>query len=104
QRISQAFEVAGTPLERHAKALETVDLVKQHLLVVFGTPEDPRIHRLMEIRFEDPDYRPLSDEYRLMAIATDESHRKAAVELANLLEESLQGDRGDFVLVLANDD
>lgn len=104
QRISQAFEVAGTPLERHAKALETVDLVKQHLLIVFGTPEDPRIHRLMEIRFEDPDYRPLSDEYRLMAIPTDEAHRDAAAELASLLEESLQGDRGDFLLVLLNDD
>jgi len=100
QRISQAFEVAGTPLERHAKALELVDLVKQHLLVVFGTPADPRIHRLMEIRFEDADYRPLSDEYRLMAIPTDEAHRDAAAELASLLGESIEGARGEFLLVL----
>ncbi len=104
QRISQSFEVAGTPLERHAKALELVDLVKQHLLVVFGTPEDARIHRLMEIRFEDPDYRPLSDEYRVMAIPTDPAHREAAAELASLLGESIEGEHGEFLLVLLDFD
>jgi hypothetical protein len=104
QRIAQAFDVAGTPVERHQKAGELAKLVNQHLLIVFGEPEDPRVKRLMDIRFNDREYRLLSDEYRMLAIGTDKERRAAADELAGLLEESLDDGRGDFLIVIVDED
>ena len=64
ERIRKTFDVAWTPLERLKRELEIVKLVNQHLLVVFALPDDPRVHRLMDIRFNDADYRTLADEFR----------------------------------------
>lgn len=100
QQIAESFAVAGTPLERNAKAIERIKLVNQHMLIVFGVPEDPQIHQLMEIRFNDSDFRPLSDEFRFMAIPTDAARLDAAKDLAATLNESLDGDRARFLLVL----
>lgn len=102
ERIRQAFDVTGTPRERHAKALEQVAFVNQHLLIVFGNPSDPRVHRLMEIRFSDKDFRTLSDEFHVMAIPTDDSRIGAARDLAVQLEEPLSGDRETLMVVLLN--
>ncbi|HUG69165.1 MAG TPA: thioredoxin family protein [Pirellulaceae bacterium] len=100
ERIADAFDVSGTAIERHAKALDLIGLVKQHLLIVFGVPEDPRIHRLMEIRYSDADFRPFSDEFRFMAIPTDEERKPESSKLASILNESLDGERSSFLLVL----
>lgn len=100
ERITAAFDVSGTAVERHAKALDLIGLVKQHLLIVFGIPEDPRIHRLMEIRYSDPDFGPFSDEFRFMAIPTDEERKPDSGKLASILNESLDGERSSFLLVL----
>lgn len=103
-RIRSAFEVEGSPMERHERALGLVGLVNQHLLIVFGVADHPCIHRLMDIRFNDRDFRPFSDEFRFMAIPTDEERRGPALELANALDESLEGERGDFLLVVLDRD
>lgn len=100
KRIPDAFDVPGTAVERHAKALDLIGLVNQHLLIVFGVPEDPRIHRLMKIRYSDPDFGPFSDEFRFMAIPTDEERKPDSSKLASILNESLDGERSPFLLVL----
>ncbi len=102
ERIQSAFDVATTPVERHAKALHQISLVNQHLLVVFGEPTNQSVYDLMKVRFEDADFRPLSDEFRFMPISTEEDHMPSAQELATQLNESLGADRGGFVLVLLN--
>lgn len=100
ERIAGSFNVTGTATERYAKAKDLIGVVNQHLLIVFGVPDDPRIHSLMKIRFEDEDFRPLSDEFRFMAIPTDEKRRPDADSLASMLTESLERDRSEFLLVL----
>jgi beta-lactamase regulating signal transducer with metallopeptidase domain len=100
ERIAESFAVAGTPLERIQKAYEQIKLVNQHLLIVFGVPDDPRIHRLMDTRFNNSDFRPLSDEFRFLAIPTDPAHLEAANQLAATLNVALDGDRSRFLLVL----
>lgn len=102
ERIQSAFDVAATPVERHATALNQISLVNQHLLVVFGEPTDRFVYDLMKMRFEDADFRPLSDEFRFMPISTEEYPMPNAQELATKLNESLGADRGGFVLVLLN--
>ncbi|TWU42124.1 carboxypeptidase regulatory-like domain-containing protein [Novipirellula artificiosorum] len=104
ERIAKAFEVEGTPTERYAKALRSIKLVKQHLLIVFGKPEDPRIHRLMEIRYQDKDFYSVRDEFRFMAIPTDQERLETARTLAKQIGEPIIGDRGNFFLVLFNSD
>jgi hypothetical protein len=104
ERIGKAFAVDGTPLERHDRALKLIQLVNQHLLIVFGDPEDSRVRRLMDIRYNDRDFRPVRDEFRFMAIATDKSRRDAAEALTDWLDESLDDDRGKFMLVILDQD
>ncbi|MHB8956739.1 MAG: carboxypeptidase regulatory-like domain-containing protein [Pirellulaceae bacterium] len=99
-RIRSAFDVEGTPVQRRDRALELIKLVNQHLLIVFGVPDDPRIHRLMEIRYNDDDFRTVSDEFRFLSIPTDEARREAAQPLADSLDESLADGRGAFLLVV----
>ncbi|EMI16178.1 thioredoxin H-type [Rhodopirellula maiorica SM1] len=100
ERIAAAFAVKGTPIERYERALKPIKLVKQHLLVVFGQSEDSRIHRLMQIRYEDKDFRQVRDEYLFLAIPTEDDKRKPAMALAEELDESIEGERGDFLLVI----
>ena len=100
ERINESFGVAGTPLERNVSAQEKIKLVSQHLLIVFGVPDDPRIHRLMDIRFNDSDFGPFRDEFLFMAIPTDAARIDAANQLAATLNESLDSERSEFLLVL----
>jgi beta-lactamase regulating signal transducer with metallopeptidase domain len=101
-QIRSAFDVEGTPLEQRDRAFELIKLVGQHLLIVFGVPDDLRIRRLMDIRFNDREFDAFRDEFRFMAIATDEARRAEAQPLADSLDESLSDGRGDFLLVIVN--
>lgn len=101
-RIQSAFEVTGTPLERYQRSLETIKLVNQHLLIVFGQPDDARIASLMKLRFEDPEFRPYTDEFRFMAIPTDAPRLDAALALAEPLEEELPQAQQPFQLVICD--
>ena len=101
-RIQSAFEVAGTPLERRQRSLETIKLVNQHLLIVFGQPDDARIASLMKLRFEDPEFRPFTDEFRFMAIPTDAPRLDTALALAEQLEEGLPEAKQPFQLVICD--
>lgn len=100
ERIQTAFDVEGTPVDRHQRALKKIELLNNNLLIVFGEPSDPRIHRLMEIRFEDADFRIYRDDYRFMAIPTDVERIAAAGSLAKSLGEDLNESRQSFYLVL----
>jgi hypothetical protein len=102
ERIQSSFEVSGTPLERHQRSLETIKLVNQHQLIVFGVPDDPSIVSLMKLRFEDPGFRPFSDEFRFLPIPTDAPRLAAALALAENLEEALPGDGQVFRLVICD--
>lgn len=101
-RIQSACEVSGTPLERYQRSLETIKLVNQHLLIVFGHPDDARIASLMKLRFEDPEFRPYSDEFRFMAIPTDAPRLDAALALAKQLDEELPQARQPFQLAICD--
>lgn len=102
ERIAGAFNIKGTPLERYTKSKDLISLVNQHLLIVFGNPEDSRIHSLMQIRFEYEGFATLSDEFLFMAIPTAANVRPEADKLAASLQESLEGDRSEFLLVVLN--
>ncbi|GAA5505025.1 carboxypeptidase regulatory-like domain-containing protein [Novipirellula caenicola] len=104
ERIASAFAVKGTPIERYERALKSIKLVNQHLLVVFGHVEAPRIHQLMQIRYEDKDFRKIRDDYLFMAIPTDQEKREAATALAKELDESIAGKRSEFLLVILDSD
>ena len=78
ERIADAFGVRGTPVERFDRARELTGLVNQHLLIVFGAPSDGRIRVLMDLRYNDEEFRPFTDEFRIIAISTDEQQLVAA--------------------------
>ncbi|MCA9169392.1 MAG: thioredoxin family protein, partial [Planctomycetales bacterium] len=99
-RVQQAFAVAGTPAERLAKATELIQTVNQNLLIVFADPKDPRVRRLMEIRYEDKDFRAYSDDFRFMAIPTDGDKRPAALALAQTLKLDLTKNPSGLYIVL----
>ncbi|MEZ6121607.1 MAG: M56 family metallopeptidase [Planctomycetaceae bacterium] len=104
ERISQAFDVAGTPTERFERAKEIIRTAGQNLMIVFGQASDTRVHRLMEIRYEDKDFRKHSDDYRVMAIPTDPPRAAAAAELARTFRSDVDFStpRDAFVVVLLN--
>ncbi len=102
ERIAAAFAIEGSLAERFDKALKSIQLVNQHLLIVFGQPENPLIHRLMEIRYEEQDFYEVRDEFLLMAIPTAGDGKKLAGELAMKVDESLDNDRDQFLLVVLN--
>ncbi|QDV22564.1 thioredoxin family protein [Aureliella helgolandensis] len=102
EQIQTAFDVDGTPLERHQQALQNVRLVNQRLLVVFGKPTDPRIHRLMDIRYNDGDFRILRDDFLFLAIPTDSARLTNALVLAKALGQDLNETRQAFNLVLVD--
>ncbi len=98
-RIAAAFAVSGTPQQRHQKAMELAALINQQLLVVFGAPDSPAVRWLMDIRYNDDDFRPLRDEFRFLAIPTDETNRTDAAALASHLQVAIDSEQ-DFQLVL----
>jgi hypothetical protein len=102
ERISDAFSVKGTPTERMNLAKDFTDLVNQHLLIVFGVPSNDDVRKLMDLRYNDPEFGPFADEFRIMAIPTDMDRLSAAEELAASLGESLSGGRGNFLLIVCD--
>ncbi|MEQ1829573.1 MAG: thioredoxin family protein [Pirellula sp.] len=100
EQIKSAFEVSGTPLERYEKAKQLVQNVNQNLLIVFAEPKDPRVHTLMQIRFEDQDFGPYRDDFRFMAIPTDNERFEPAKSLATALELPSLKQNGEFLLVV----
>lgn len=104
ERIEQAFTVAGTPLERFARAKQTVKHANQNLLIILSEIKDSRTASLMEWRFEDADYRSYADDFRTMCISTDADKIDEAKELAKSLElPELQAEK-NFLLIVVNRD
>ena len=100
ERVESAFSVKGTPLKRLQRGLAITKSVNQHLLVVFGQPEDPAIRRLMDIRYNDKDFRSLRDDYLFMAIPTDQKRLEKANSLAKRLDVDLLLPQQNFYLVI----
>ena len=104
ERTQAAFTLPGTPLERFEKAKQLIDQVNQNLLIVFADPADIRVKSLMQIRYEDQDFRPYQDDFRFMAISTAADALESAQDLAGSLKvASIRPDRG-FLMVLLNRD
>ena len=104
QRIELAFNAKGTPLERLERGLERTKSVNQHLLVVFGQPDDPSIRSLMDIRYNDKKFKPLRDDYRFTAIPTDKKRLEKAKELAKHIGVDLTKDQQNFYLAILDTD
>ena len=104
EQIETAFNVTGSPLRRFEKAKQRVQNVNQNLLVVFAHPTDARVHALMQVRFEDPDFRSLSEDFLFMAIPTDNQRLDAAQELASAMKLSPLDESAEFQLVVLNRD
>ncbi|RCS48247.1 hypothetical protein DTL42_13665 [Bremerella cremea] len=101
ERTQSAFEIKGTPLERLASGKRNIKIVNQNLLIVFADPTDPRVKSLMQIRFEDEDFRAYRDDFRFMAIPTDQDRLEAAQTLAQELKlPPLSND--ELLLVIVN--
>jgi beta-lactamase regulating signal transducer with metallopeptidase domain len=104
ERIEDSFDVEGTPTERFSKAKRVIKNVNQNLLVVFGEPTSEKVKSLMQIRFQDRDFQPYRDDFRIMAIPTDAARLEAAKELAKELEITDLGDGRQLHLVVIDHD
>ena len=104
ERIQEAFDVAGTPVERFERAAELIRMVNQNLLIVFGKPADSRVRRFMQIRYEDANYRAFSDDFRIMAIPTDTDRLAAAQTLVDtrMFDLNLNAGRDPLFFVLVD--
>ena len=100
-RTRDAFNVAGTPLERFEKAKALVKQVNQNLLVVLANPEDERTKSLMQLRYESQEFRSYVDDFRFMAISTANDKLEAAQSLAKALDVSLEPGN-EFALVVVD--
>lgn len=100
-RTRDAFNVAGTPLERFEKAKALVKQLNQNLLVVLASPEDERTKSLMQLRYEIQEFRSYVDDFRFMAISTVDDKLEAAQSLAKALDVSLEPENA-FVLVVVD--
>ncbi len=101
ERMRDAFNVAGTPLERFEKAKSLVKQVNQNLFVVLAKPEDPRTKALMRLRYEGQEFRPYADDFRFMAISTADDKLDGAQALAKALDVSLEPGN-EFALVVVD--
>ncbi|PQO37372.1 hypothetical protein DTL21_05360 [Bremerella cremea] len=102
ERTQSAFEVQGTPLERLASGTKNIAIQNQNLLIVLAQPTDPRVETLMKIRYEDEDFNSYRDDFRFMAIPTDEPRIEAAQKLADKLELGSVNASNEFRLVILN--
>ncbi|XZE18297.1 M56 family metallopeptidase [Pirellulaceae bacterium SH449] len=102
EQIQEAFNVNGTPSERFERAVKQIELVNQNLIILFGKPDDPRVHRMMQVRYEDDSFRPYSDDFRIMAVPTDGDRLLAAQELAEQSNLNLVDGREAFHLLVFN--
>lgn len=102
EQIQEAFNVNGTPTERFERAVKQIELVNQNVIILFGKPDDPRVHRFMQVRYEDEAFRPYSDDFRIMAVPTDGDRLLAAQELAKQSNLNLVDGREAFHLLVFN--
>ncbi len=65
-------------------------------------PLDPRVRTLMQIRFEDQDFRPFQDDFRFMAIPTDIERLEAAQALETVIGLPALNEKAEFCLVVMN--
>lgn len=103
ERTQSAFEIKGTPLERLASGKRNIKILNQNLLIVFANPTDPRAKSLMQIRFEDEDFGAYRDDFRFMAIPTDQDRMEAAQTLAKELQLPPLSD-DELLLAIVNRD
>ncbi|WP_162006790.1 carboxypeptidase regulatory-like domain-containing protein [Roseimaritima sediminicola] len=104
-RIARAMSVAGTVQERFERGLERSKRNKQKLLMVAGKPDDSRLRRFMELRYQDRDFSKVRDDFLIMAVSTSEA--KTATELKKVLDD-LEAEAAEtpvsFSLVLVDPD
>ncbi len=105
ERIAEAMGVDGTAMDRFERAIPRCKLNKQKLLVVVGKPDDGRLRRFMELRYEDPDFRDVRDDFLIMALSTSGLDNVANVEqlLGELNVETTDAST-DFSLLLIDSD
>ena len=102
EQIQGAFDIPKTPLERLASGKRNIATVNQNLLILFAEPLDPRVKELMKIRFEDEDYRAISDDFRFLACPTDAERIEAAQTLAKELDLPALKEKEELLLVVIN--
>tara|TARA_R110002095_G_scaffold179193_2_gene156485 strand:+ start:117040 stop:120039 length:3000 start_codon:yes stop_codon:yes gene_type:complete len=103
ERITAAFNVKGTPLERFNRSKQDAKITMQHLLILFGEPKGDAVQQLMKLRYEDQDVREALNSFVVLAIDTSADKRTAAEELAKTLGENLDGVHADFFLVITDE-
>lgn len=103
ERITAAFSVKGTPLERFKKSKQDAKITMQHLLVLFGDPQGEAVKQFMTLRYQDQAVRKALYSFRVMAVDTSADKRDAAKELAKTLGENLDGVPADFFLVITDE-
>ncbi len=101
ERITRAMSVDGSPVERFERAVARCKLSIQQLLIVLGAPDEPRLRRFMELRYEDKDYREVRDDFLVMAVSTTEQEQAAtAKELLEMLGADSSPQALSFSLVM----
>tara|TARA_R110002111_G_scaffold262851_2_gene341834 strand:- start:32587 stop:35607 length:3021 start_codon:yes stop_codon:yes gene_type:complete len=103
ERITAAFNVKGTPLERVTRSKQDAKITMQHLLILFGEPKGDAVQQWMKLRYEDQDVREALNSFVVLAIDTSGEKRAAAEELAQTLDENLEGVHADFFVVITDD-
>lgn len=110
ERIAKAMGVDGSAMDRFERAIPRCKLNKQKLLLVVGKPNDARLRRLMELRYEDKDFRKVRDDFLIMALSTSNLATSNPDNVANvrrLLDElnvETTEPSTDFSLVLIDSD
>ncbi|WP_197993119.1 hypothetical protein [Gimesia aquarii] len=103
ERIAAAFKVKGTPLDRFTRSKRDAKITMQRLLILFGDPKGKAIQELMTMRYEDQEVRKALESFIVMAINTTSGNRDTSKVLAKAINENLNGVRGDFFIVVSNE-
>jgi hypothetical protein len=97
-----AFDAKGTPVERFDNARRDARLSHQHVLVVFGDPEDRLCKQLYDASRDEEQLGSTLEDYRTLWIAADGDRLAAAQALAKKLGVDLAN--AGPVLAVANID
>ncbi|KAA1258801.1 Bacterial Ig-like domain (group 1) [Rubripirellula obstinata] len=101
ERIAKAMGVDATAMDRFTRAIPRCKLNKQKMLMVIGKPDDSRLRRFMQLRYEDRDFRKVRDEFLIMALSTNTPDNVASVEqLFDELNVETTDASTDFSIVL----
>ena len=102
ERITKAFSVEGTPLERFQRAKQDAKITMQHLLILLGDPQSKTVKQFMTLRYQDQDIRQDLYSFLVMAVDTSADKRDAAQKLAKTLGVNLDGSPAGFFLVITD--